>query len=114
MFYQAPLYPYFLGVIYAIVGHSLLAVRLVQAIVGSCRARCWRWPDDGSFRRRSGLVAGLALAIYAPAIFFDGLLQKSVLDVFFISLSLWLLSRLIDEPRSSRPLALARRRDGRV
>ena len=31
VFYQAPLYPYFLGVIYAIVGHDLLAVRVVQA-----------------------------------------------------------------------------------
>ncbi len=38
------------------------------------------------------------MAIYAPAIFFDGLLQKSVLDVFFVSLALWLVSRLIDEP----------------
>src|ERR1700674_3783215 len=28
VFYQAPLYPYFLGVIYAGVGHSLLAVRV--------------------------------------------------------------------------------------
>jgi tetratricopeptide (TPR) repeat protein len=33
------------------------------------------------------------LALYAPAIFFDGLLQKSVLDVFFVCLALWLLSR---------------------
>ena len=33
------------------------------------------------------------LALYAPAIFFDGLLQKSVLDVFFVCLALWLISR---------------------
>jgi tetratricopeptide (TPR) repeat protein len=33
------------------------------------------------------------LALYAPAIFFDGRLQKSVLDVFFVCLALWLISR---------------------
>src|SRR5215510_5412721 len=35
VFYQAPLYPYFLGVIYKLFGHSLLTVRIIQAIVGS-------------------------------------------------------------------------------
>jgi hypothetical protein len=34
------------------------------------------------------------LALYAPAIFFDGLLQKSVLDVFFVCLALWLIAEL--------------------
>jgi tetratricopeptide (TPR) repeat protein len=33
------------------------------------------------------------MALYAPAIFFDSLLQKSVLDVFFVCLALWLMSR---------------------
>jgi tetratricopeptide (TPR) repeat protein len=32
------------------------------------------------------------LALYAPAIFFDGLVQKSVLDVFLLCLLLWLLT----------------------
>jgi hypothetical protein len=31
VFYQAPLYPYFLGVIYKLFGHSLLVVRIIQA-----------------------------------------------------------------------------------
>src|SRR5499427_7222779 len=35
VFYQAPLYPYFLGVIYAIAGRHLLLVRVVQAVIGS-------------------------------------------------------------------------------
>ena len=43
--------------------------------------------------RPIGIAAGVMLALYAPAIFFDGLLQKSVLDVFFVCLALWLMSR---------------------
>ena len=35
IFYQAPLYPYFLGVLYAVFGHDLLAVRIVQCILGA-------------------------------------------------------------------------------
>src|ERR1051325_11977011 len=35
VFYQAPLYPYLLGVIYAIAGRHLLLVRIVQAGIGS-------------------------------------------------------------------------------
>src|SRR4249920_1360044 len=43
--------------------------------------------------RQAGLAAGVMLALYAPAIFFDGLIQKSVLEVFFVCLALWLISR---------------------
>src|SRR4029078_12637983 len=90
VFYQAPLYPYLLGVIYAIAGRHLLLVRIVQAVIGaaSCAllglaaARLFSRPSDEARGRRPGIAAGLMLALYAPAIFFDGLLQKSVLDVF--------------------------------
>ena len=33
VFYQAPLYPYFMGVWYWVFGHSLLAVRIIQALL---------------------------------------------------------------------------------
>ena len=36
VFYQAPLYPYFLALIYSFSGHSPILVRLVQAVMGSC------------------------------------------------------------------------------
>ena len=93
VFYQAPLYPYVLGIIYAIAGRHLLLVRLVQAVIGSASCALLALAAARLFSRRSaGIVAGLMLALYAPAIFFDGLLQKSVLDVFFVSLALWLIS----------------------
>ena len=94
VFYQAPLYPYLLGVIYAIAGRHLLARPHRPGadrvgVVRAARARRAR----GCSRGRAGIAAGLMLALYAPAIFFDGLLQKSVLDVFFVCLALWLMSR---------------------
>jgi len=102
VFYQAPLYPYFLGVIYALIGHSLLAVRLVQAVIGAASCALLVLAGRRFFSSTVGLVAGIGLAVYAPAIFFDGLLQKSVLDLFFLSLSLWLIGLLLDWPDDRR------------
>jgi tetratricopeptide (TPR) repeat protein len=99
VFYQAPLYPYFLGTLYALAGRDLLIVRLVQAAVGAAAAVLLGAAGERLFSRRVGLLAGFGLALYAPAIFFDSLLQKSVLDVFFICLSIWCVSRLVDRPR---------------
>ncbi|HEY2152245.1 MAG TPA: tetratricopeptide repeat protein [Vicinamibacterales bacterium] len=96
VFYQAPLYPYVLGVIYTIAGHHLLVVRVIQAGIGSASCVLLGLAAARLFGKRAGLVAGLILALYAPAIFFDGLIQKSVLDEFFVCLGLWLLSQTID------------------
>ena len=107
VFYQAPLYPYFLGAVYAVFGRDLLLVRIIQALIGS--ASCVLLglaaqrlvapqPDgEGGFAKRVGLIAGLLLALWAPAIFFDSLLQKSVLDMFFMCLSMWLISGIRDQ-----------------
>ncbi len=100
VFYQAPLYPYFLGIIYKIFGHSLWAVRIIQAMVGAGSAALIGLAGYRFFSTRVGAIAGFALAVYAPAIFFDGLIQKSVLDLFFIALSLWIVGRLVDDPRN--------------
>ena len=109
VFYQAPLYPYLLGVIYAVAGRHLLLVRIVQALIGSASCALLALAAARLFSRRAGLVAGLMLALYAPAIFFDGLLQKSVLDVFFVCLALWLISRSEGTAETQRPPRNAQR-----
>ena len=98
VFYQAPLYPYFLGAIYTLLGRDLFVVRVCQAIVGALSCATLSMAAERLFSRRAGLIAGLGLALYAPAIFFDALIQKTVLDVFFLCLALFILSRLLDWP----------------
>lgn len=94
VFYQAPLYPYFLGVLYTMFGRDLLVVRIVQAVLGSASCVLLAMAGARLFSKRVGLIAGLALALWAPAIFFDGLLQKSALDMFFVCLGLYLIARI--------------------
>ncbi|HEX7284266.1 MAG TPA: glycosyltransferase family 39 protein, partial [Vicinamibacterales bacterium] len=106
VFYQAPLYPYFLGVVYAIFGRDLLVVRIIQAVIGSASCVLLGLAAARFFTPRVGMAAGLALALWAPAIFFDGLLQKSVLDVFFVCAMLWLISGIREPASGSRIFAL--------
>jgi tetratricopeptide (TPR) repeat protein len=106
VFYQAPLYPYFLGVVYAIFGRDLLVVRIIQAVIGSASCVLLGLAAARFFTPRVGMAAGLALALWAPAIFFDGLLQKSVLDVFFVCAMLWLISGIREPGAGSRIFAL--------
>lgn len=95
VFYQAPLYPYFLGAVYATLGADPVTARVVQALVGATSAMLLGAAAARLFDARTGLVAGLMLALYAPAIFLDGLLQKSVLDVFFVALIVYALARVV-------------------
>ena len=92
VFYQAPLYPYFLGLIYRALGSDALTVRVVQAIVGSLSCAAIAFAGYRLFSRRAGMVAGVALAFYPAAIFFDALVQKSVLDLFFTCVALALIA----------------------
>ena len=107
VFYQAPLYPYFLGVIYAVAGHDLLAVRVVQAVIGSLSAVLVAWAAARLFSTRAGIIAGALLALWAPAIFFDGLIQKSVLDVAFVSAAVALIAAILTGGHDRRGLWLA-------
>jgi len=91
VFYQAPLYPYFLGIWQAILGHNLWAIRMIQATLGSFSCALIFLVGERLFSRSAGIASGLVLAFYAPAIFFDVLIEKSVLDIFLLSLLLWLL-----------------------
>ena len=101
-FYQAPLYPYFLGAVYALFGADLLAVRVVQSVLGAASCALLAVAAGRLFSRTAGIAAGLMLAVYAPAIFFDGLVQKAGLGLFLLCVVLVLLSRLVMRPAPAR------------
>jgi tetratricopeptide (TPR) repeat protein len=95
VFYQTPLYPYFLAIIFKLGGHDLLIVRMIQAVLGALSCVALGLAGRRLFSERAGLIAAALLAIYAPAIFFDGLIQKSTLDLFFMTTLLALLAELL-------------------
>ncbi|HSZ84278.1 MAG TPA: tetratricopeptide repeat protein [Polyangia bacterium] len=107
VFYQAPLYPYFLAALDAVFGPSLFVVRLVQAALGGASCVLLAGAGRRLFRSRGvGYGAGLLLALYGPALFFTGLIHKTALDLFFTTAVLYAVARVDETPRR-RWLALA-------
>ncbi|HEV8113004.1 MAG TPA: tetratricopeptide repeat protein [Planctomycetota bacterium] len=93
VFYQAPLYPYFLAVVKLAVGNDLWRIRLVQIAIGSLACGILFLAGRAFFSRGVGILAGVLLALYPPAIFFDGLIQKANLGLLWTVLLLWALAR---------------------
>ena len=102
VFYMAPLYPYFLGVVYAVLGTNISVVLLVQALIGSASCVLLAGAGRSFFGAPAGIAAGLMLAVYPTAVFSDTIIQKSVLDVFLVSLLLAALGRALAAPAPRR------------
>jgi tetratricopeptide (TPR) repeat protein/4-amino-4-deoxy-L-arabinose transferase-like glycosyltransferase len=97
-FYQTPLYPYLLAAIYAAFGHSLVAVRAVQAVFGAISCVFLGVAGRHFFSERVGLIAACLLAIYPWSIFSDGLIQKSSVDLFLMTSALASLAVFLFRP----------------
>lgn len=93
VFYQAPLYPYLMGVLYAAVGPEIGVLRVVQILLGSLSCALLAAVGARLFEPRAGFLAGGLLALYAPALYYDGLVQKAALGGFLLIASLWWLTR---------------------
>lgn len=103
-FYQAPLYPYFLGTVYALFGHTPGLVRLLQCLASALAVV---WIADGTSRfasRRASLAAGLIGALYAPWIWYDLQIEKTALACALTALLFHLAVTRRDAPALRWPL----------
>jgi tetratricopeptide (TPR) repeat protein len=85
VFYQSPLYPYLLGIVYALVGRHLALIRILQAVGDSAACVMIAIAARRLFDGTTGWVAGLLAAFYAPSLFFAFEIQKSSLDFVLVS-----------------------------
>jgi len=90
VFYQSPLYPYYLGIFYYAFGRHLVWVYLSQILIGSIDCLIIYGIGNKIYGRRAGLLAGFLAAAYKPFIFYDSVLLKTFLEVFLIDLSILL------------------------
>lgn len=95
VFYQAPLYPYFLGAVYTVFGADPFMARVLQSVLGAASCAALVYAGARLFSLRAGVIAGVLMALYSSAIFFDALIQKSALDLFFTSVALALVAEII-------------------
>ncbi len=81
IFFRAPLYPYFLGLLYWLGKGSILFARVAQGFVGGVSAGLCFLLGRELFDRRVGAVAAVALGTIWTAIFYDVELLLVVLEV---------------------------------
>lgn len=98
-FWQAPLYPYFLGIIYTILGHDLFLARIIQIILGSVNCLLLYRIARTAFNSKVALVSFLIAAFYGPFLFFENELLNPVLMIFFNLLAVLILFSFLHRPR---------------
>ena len=98
-YFRAPLYPYFLAFVYRFLSPGYMAVRVVQAILGSASAVLVYLIGRRTFGERAGLLAGLLAGAYWMLIYFDGELLINVFENLFNLLFLWLVLRAAERDR---------------
>ncbi|HUU06139.1 MAG TPA: tetratricopeptide repeat protein [Patescibacteria group bacterium] len=101
-FFQPPLYPYFLGLIYALFGRDLLLVRLLQMAAGTASAWLLYGLASRLFDRRVGFAAAMIFSLYGPMIFYEGDLLAPVLIVFLNLLLARALLAVLEKPTLAR------------
>ena len=104
--WQAPLYPVFLAGVYRLFGVSLLAVHVIQALLGCLTCLLVALLGRRVFGPVPGLVAGLIYALYGPAVFFESELLSAGWASFLAVALLLLLLQAGQAPRWGRILGL--------
>ncbi len=92
-FFRAPLYPLFLGFVYWLFGESAWIIRIIQAIIGSVSCVLLYELGRQLFNRKTGILASVIMALYAPLIFFDAQLLVPNLAIFLNLLALVFIVR---------------------
>ncbi len=97
--FVAPLYAWFLGLVFAISGGSLLAAKAVQIALGTAAVALVHAAGRPWVGARAALVAAGLLALCGPVVFHETLLLQAAIDPFLISLALVLVTRALSRGR---------------
>jgi tetratricopeptide (TPR) repeat protein len=91
-FWQPPLYPYFLGIIYSVFGHSIIAAKIIQAFIGSISCLFIFILARRLFGNKVAIGSWIIASLYGTMIFFDADLLNVNLFIFLELLTILLLT----------------------
>ena len=98
-YFRAPLYPWFLGVLYRITHVNYLAVRMVQAVLGALSCGLVYLIGRRLMPRVAAAGAAIACALYWTLVYFDAELLIPVVAVFLDLLLILLMVRVAQRRR---------------
>jgi len=102
VFFRAPLYPYFLAIVYRIFGHSYYVSRLIQFIMGSISCVFVYLIGKRVFNGRVGLIASLTTSFYGVFIYFEGELLLTFLVTFLLLAFFFTFLRTYESPNKKK------------
>ena len=102
VFFMSPGYPYFLAVIFTILGKSILAVRLIQIFLNSINIILIYLTTRSLHSEKAGYASAIIAAIFSPFIFYSGAILLEVVQTFILSVFLLIISNrsLLKENRN--------------
>ncbi len=93
---RPPLYPFFLASVYSTLGHSFMAVRLLQAFISSITVVfVYKLARTVSGNDRVALVSALIACFYPELIARSAYILSETLTIFLLTSSVWLLTESI-------------------
>ena len=102
VFFQAPLYPYLLAVLYKVFGHVLDVVYLFQIAAAVAGIYALYRAGEALAGEQAGLWAAGLAALYGGFFFYDVQIQKESLAVVIVCFLIWILA----EARLNRKIGL--------
>ena len=103
---RAPLYPLFLSVIYLIFGHTFLAVRIIQSILGAIICLFVYSIGKRIFKNEKAAILGAAVAIICPSLIAsNSYILTETLSTFLLTISVILLMKAWKEKKIRNWLA---------
>jgi Tfp pilus assembly protein PilF/4-amino-4-deoxy-L-arabinose transferase-like glycosyltransferase len=96
-FWQQFFYPFFLSIVYFFSGCSIIAAKVVQAILGSFTCVITFLLAKKIFNLRTGIIAALLLIFYGPLIFHESDLISAGWEALWAVILVWLFLEAADK-----------------
>ncbi len=91
-FFMAPVYPYFLGIVYTLLGKSFFLIRIIQALLSSFTIVMIYLTGRNLFSGNAGYIAAVIASVYSVFIFYSGAILSETLQVFVASILVFYIS----------------------
>ncbi|MFH1791851.1 MAG: glycosyltransferase family 39 protein, partial [Candidatus Omnitrophota bacterium] len=101
VFYALPLYPYFVGAVYWLFGHSLYALRFIQIMIGTVNCLLVYLIGKRVFSAKTGFLAALLCSLYGFLILHEGQLLGVTLAIFLNLCAILMLMRAFSDGRKT-------------
>ncbi|HUW22555.1 MAG TPA: glycosyltransferase family 39 protein [bacterium] len=96
--HRAPIYPLFLSGVYFLFGHSYLAVRIIQSLIGSLTCVAVYFIGRRIANKNVGVIAAIICVFYPFFIYYTGYLLVETLFTFLLAVAVYCLITSVDKP----------------